>query len=346
MAPYSSFSEEKKDESDEFLEYELSIASACDRVRMLVDQFGADSVTLLTSFGVQSGVMLSTVAEACPDVRVLYIDTQGPTSDRDLEYGRKVLDTVGLKNFSVAKAGVTREEFQKGMEEVGITADSNEDGNSAFHALSQEVFKLTPLKQECATSNVQCLLSGVRRGQTSERDHFKFLQYSQAGPDKAHPILDWSDEQCLAYLSLKGIPQHPELGGILTAINAPDNKNDSNTRMMRRTSSLRSRRLSDRGEGKECGIHVQAESNSQGKHPVPTLPNIVVGKVKCRFCVATKNLLSDSGVDYVEAPVHLFPHLIPAGTATVPIVYLNKQLIGGYGDLCDYLKVEDTLNTK
>ena len=55
----SSFSEEKKDDSDEFLEYQLSIASAYDRVRIIVDQYGTDSVTLLTSFGVQSGVMLS-----------------------------------------------------------------------------------------------------------------------------------------------------------------------------------------------------------------------------------------------------------------------------------------------
>lgn len=337
----SSFSEEKKDDSDEFLEYQLSIASAYDRVRIIVDQYGTDSVTLLTSFGVQSGVMLSIVAEACPDARVLYIDTQGPTSERDLEYGRKVLDTVGLKNFTVAKAGVTREEFQKGMEEVGITSGSN----STFRALSQEVFKLTPLKRECADSNVKCLLSGVRRGQTTERNHFKFLQYSQDGPDKAHPILDWSDEQCLEYLSLRGIPPHPELSSILTTISAPSNSNDSNGRK-ELTSSLRSQRPSDRGEGRECGIHVQADSNSQGKHPVPTLPNVVVGKVKCRFCVATKNLLSDLGIEYVEAPVHLFSHLIPAGTTTVPVIYLNKQLVGGYGDLCEYLKVEDTLNTK
>ena len=57
-----------------------------------------------------------TVAEACPDVRVLYIDTQGPTSQRDLEYGRQLLDHLGLPNFSVAKADVTRDEFKEGME--------------------------------------------------------------------------------------------------------------------------------------------------------------------------------------------------------------------------------------
>ena len=41
------------------LEYELSLTSAAERVKMVVEHFGMNSVTLLTSFGVQSGVMLS-----------------------------------------------------------------------------------------------------------------------------------------------------------------------------------------------------------------------------------------------------------------------------------------------
>jgi len=345
----SSFIEEKKDDDNDTTADEsfLECASAVDRVRMTVDRFGSDSVVLLTSFGVQSGVMLSIVAEACPDVRVLFIDTQGPSSQRDLDYGRKLLDHVGLKNFSVAKADVTREEFQHGMEEVGISPNTritpedterNGGGKNVFQALSQDVFKVTPLKKECEALNVQCLLSGVRRGQTSERDHFKFLQYNEGGPAKGHPILDWSDTQCLAFLSLKGVPPHPELSNI---VNAPKN-------FRRSPSFLRSHRPSDREEGRECGIHVQEEKKSSKdcKDPVPALPNIVVGKVKCKFCIAAKELLGDLGIEYVEAPVSLFPHLIPAGTKTVPVVYLDKQLIGGYGKLCEHLNVEDTLNTK
>ena len=96
-------------------------------------------------------------------MRVLYIDTQGPTSERDLEYGYQLLDHLGLNNFIIAKADVTREEFWEGMEEVGIVQDEN-SRQKIFHKLSQDVFKMTPLKQEIAKSNVQCLLSGVCRG--------------------------------------------------------------------------------------------------------------------------------------------------------------------------------------
>ena len=54
--------EEKEDVINDdraLLEYQLSIANALQRVSMVVDHFGPEHVTLLTSFGVQSGVMLS-----------------------------------------------------------------------------------------------------------------------------------------------------------------------------------------------------------------------------------------------------------------------------------------------
>merc|ERR1712111_79034 len=104
-----------------------------------------------------------------------------------------------------------------------------------------------------------------------------------------------------------------------------------------RASLLRSER-SERGLSTECGIHVQAASQGgSGKEPIPPLSNIVVGKIKCRFCIAAKELLADSSIEYAEAPVDLFPHLIPAGTKTVPVIYLNKKLIGGYGDFVHIL---------
>ena len=86
-------------------EQKLSNSTAVDRVRMITEQYGPEAVTVLTSFGVQSGVMLAAlVAEACPDIRVLFIDTQSPTSQRDLTYGQQVLRHLGLNNFEIAKA--------------------------------------------------------------------------------------------------------------------------------------------------------------------------------------------------------------------------------------------------
>ena len=60
MSPLNNeYYEEKTDDFDHSeLEWKLATASAVDRVRMVIDHFATESVTLFTSFGVQSGVML------------------------------------------------------------------------------------------------------------------------------------------------------------------------------------------------------------------------------------------------------------------------------------------------
>ena len=52
------FWEEKKADNNENLEYQVSVANTVDWVRMIIYNFGGDSVTVLTCFGVPSGVML------------------------------------------------------------------------------------------------------------------------------------------------------------------------------------------------------------------------------------------------------------------------------------------------
>ena len=207
-----------------------------------------------------------------------------------------------------------------------------------------------------------------------------FVQFSSPGgdPSKAHPILDWTDERCLEHLQHRNIPRHPEMDSIVEEIvlskkeedevpmvalsddgssaSEEDKKDDEDPPTPkgerpglphRSSSLLRSRRYS-RGSGMECGIHVQRAPSAGGDEndPVPPLPNVVVTKAKCKFCVAAKTLLHEWDVEYIEAPLSMFSHLVPPGTKTVPVVYLNGQLIGGYGDLCDHLGVEDTVNNE
>lgn len=333
-------------------EEKLALASAVERIRMLIGRYRKQSTAVLTSFGVQSGVMLSLVAEACPDLLVVFIDTQSPTSARDLAYGHTLLEALGLTNFMVARADVTTEEFRVGMEEVGIS-----DQHKSFRKFHQDVFKVTPLARAVEDNKIKCLLSGVRRGQTHERDHFKFAEIpasnSEESPTKGHPILDWSDEDCLEFLRVKNLPAHPELGGLLAKIpeynEVSKTENPSLSRgRSQRQSFLRSKRRS-RSPGKECGIHTSGRKGSSGSggsnHRAPPVPNVVVGKSKCRFCRAAKALLAEHGIAFDEVPIRFFTHLVPAHFTTVPIIFLQGKLIGGYQDLCQHLGVDDLLNT-
>ena len=60
----------------------------------------------------------------------------------------------------------------------------------------------------------------------------------------------------------------------------------------------------------------------------------------CGFCTVAKNLLIKKGVDFDEYDVVKEPSLKPVmieranGSKTVPQIFINKQHIGGWEQLC------------
>ncbi|HTI97213.1 MAG TPA: glutaredoxin 3 [Rudaea sp.] len=58
----------------------------------------------------------------------------------------------------------------------------------------------------------------------------------------------------------------------------------------------------------------------------------------CAYCVAAKNLLKSKGLDYAEIridadPVRREEMLARAQRRTVPQIFVNDRLVGGYEDL-------------
>lgn len=56
----------------------------------------------------------------------------------------------------------------------------------------------------------------------------------------------------------------------------------------------------------------------------------------CPYCDKAKALLKDMSIDYDEVPVTSKEEL-PEGWKTVPVVFLDGELIGGYDDLVSRL---------
>lgn len=58
----------------------------------------------------------------------------------------------------------------------------------------------------------------------------------------------------------------------------------------------------------------------------------------CAYCVAAKNLLKSKGLDYAEIRIDTDPlrreeMLARAQRRTVPQIFVNDRLVGGYDDL-------------
>lgn len=71
---------------------------------------------------------------------------------------------------------------------------------------------------------------------------------------------------------------------------------------------------------------------------------IIVGRHKCSYCDKAKGLLHSLGIPYVYFPLEfggpLKEFIVANGLNTVPQVFLNGYLIGGYAELEEYLRPE------
>jgi len=67
---------------------------------------------------------------------------------------------------------------------------------------------------------------------------------------------------------------------------------------------------------------------------------VIYSKTYCPFCVRAKNLFDNKNVSYEEIMVDSDPQLFidlkqKTGMMTVPQIFIDDQLIGGYTDLAD-----------
>ncbi len=67
---------------------------------------------------------------------------------------------------------------------------------------------------------------------------------------------------------------------------------------------------------------------------------LIYTKSRCAFCVAAKNLLTQKGIEFEEVFMDNKPEEYTAlkdrtGLMTVPQIFINDQLIGGYSELAE-----------
>ena len=68
---------------------------------------------------------------------------------------------------------------------------------------------------------------------------------------------------------------------------------------------------------------------------------VIYSKTYCPFCVRAKSLFDDKGVSYEEIMVDSDPQMFmdlkkKTGMMTVPQIFIDDELIGGYTDLAAF----------
>lgn len=214
--------------------------SATDVVRWLTQRFSGRLV-LSSSFGADSAVMLHLVTQVLPTIPVLMIDT-GYLFPETYRFAEQLRERLNL-NLVVrsARCSAARQEAL-----YGRLWEQGDAGLKRYLSLN----KVEPMKQALQELGAEAWIAGVRAAQTEHRQGLRKLDW-QDGRIKAHPILDWSDEQVDAYLREHDLPRHPLYAQGFRSIG-----DWHSTRPVSEGEDQRAGRLL--GEGQECGLHVSS----------------------------------------------------------------------------------------
>lgn len=152
-----------------------------------------------SSFGIQAAVMLHLVTKIKAAVPVILTDT-GYLFPETYRFIDELTEKLNL-NLQIFRAeqGPNWQEARYGkLWEQGI------EGIEQYNRIN----KVEPMRRALKDLAVKTWFSGLRRDQSSSRNHLPILAI-QNGVFKFLPIIDWTNKNIHEYLEKEGLPYHP-----------------------------------------------------------------------------------------------------------------------------------------
>ncbi|MDA9101289.1 phosphoadenylyl-sulfate reductase [Omnitrophica bacterium] len=218
-------------------------------IRWAVSQFSG-RLTMTSSFGPESGVLLHMVSCIQPQIPVLFLET-GYHFKETLDYKRQLIELFGLKNVRGLKARPEQKE-QLLNDYQGIPYEKNPDLCCRYN-------KVEPL--QAALKDYGAWMSGIRRYQTDFRKSIRIVEAVDDGLYKISPLANFTSRDAWWYLKENKIPQHPLYEkGYLSIGCWPC------TRPVQQGDDERTGRWAGKSK-KECGIHTFAKGQKPSEEP-------------------------------------------------------------------------------
>ncbi|HWU04756.1 MAG TPA: phosphoadenylyl-sulfate reductase [Novosphingobium sp.] len=159
----------------------------------------AGRVTMVSSFGAESAVLLHLVAGIAPDTPVLFLDT-GKHFPETLAYRDLLADRLGLTNIVNL---VPDEAVLAKRDEAGLRWSYDPDGCC-------EIRKVVPLAK--ALAEYDASITGRKGFQAATRaglPRFELDRSDAAGRLKVNPLIDWDAARIAAWFAEHDLPAHP-----------------------------------------------------------------------------------------------------------------------------------------
>ncbi|MFC4260577.1 phosphoadenylyl-sulfate reductase [Marinobacter lacisalsi] len=177
----------------------LESATAEERVEWALANLPGRFV-LSSSFGIQSAVLLHLATQVRSDLPVLLVDTSYlfPETYQFVETLRDRLD-LNLKVVSSHWTPARLEAVHGRLWEQGA------DGIERYNQL----MKVAPMEQALDELEVGTWFAGLRREQSSSREHRPVVEQRDDGRYKVYPLIDWHNRDIHQYLVKHNLPYHP-----------------------------------------------------------------------------------------------------------------------------------------
>lgn len=176
----------------------LELKSAEERVSWALRCLPGKPV-LISSFGIQSAVMLHLVTSVKSEIPVVLIDT-GYLFKETYQFINELTDRLKL-NLHVYRSKLppaTQEKLYGKLWEQGL------DGLTRYNQLN----KVEPMSQALKKLNAGVCFSGLRRQQSLSRKNLSVLRM-QDNRLRMYPIINWSNRDVHRYLKKNNLPYHP-----------------------------------------------------------------------------------------------------------------------------------------
>jgi phosphoadenosine phosphosulfate reductase len=155
-----------------------------------------DRIAVLSSFGAESALLLAFVAEAAPDMPVLFLET-GKHFPETLAYRAELARFLGLTNVQDVKPSPAA------LKERDPTGELWAFDPDACCQLR----KVEPL--DAASLPFAVLVTGRKRGQAATRAALPVVEEKADGQVRLNPLAAWTGKDITEEMARRGLPPHP-----------------------------------------------------------------------------------------------------------------------------------------
>jgi phosphoadenosine phosphosulfate reductase len=217
------------------LDAELRHAHPATIIEAAAETFG-ERLALVSSFGAESAVLLHLVAQANPEMPVLFLDT-GMLFAQTLDYRRNLAARLGLTQVR---------DLRPHFEDLA-TGDPNADLWQTDTDACCHIRKVLPLDR--ALAGFDAWLTGRKRFHGGDRLRLPVVEATEQHI-KFNPLANWTKADLDAYAADHGLPAHPLVAAGFSSVGCwpctQPADSDGNVRAGRWAGSQKT----------ECGIHT------------------------------------------------------------------------------------------